>query len=238
MYWHRRYGMVYGPSRFLWFAFGSIATLAWMRHQENNDVLGCHGRRRVEWERPGYSHGKQQQQQQQQQQDQQQDQNQNQNDSDPDSDWTRRHRHFHHHHHHHRRHGGDDTSVRDSRFEVQHPVPPPSPSPSPSPSPPSPSPPPLHGERYERPVEALPTQSQFSNEHDFERIRQLGHSAEEAISGMSEATIDSIMSALQRLKYRLAERRGQEQFQESQQSMVTALPATPPEEPSHPRHWV
>jgi len=70
-------------------------------------------------------------------------------------------------------------------------------------------------------------------DRDYERLRQMGRSAEETISGMSEATIDSMMTGLQRLKDKLAERRGQESaFQQVNQTRATS-----PEEPA-PRHQV
>ncbi|KAH8983156.1 hypothetical protein EDB86DRAFT_261636 [Lactarius hatsudake] len=71
-----------------------------------------------------------------------------------------------------------------------------------------------------------------------DRLREMSRNAEETISGMSEATIDSMMGGLQRLKDRLAERRAQ-QFQDPQEPLATATPrAASPEEPPHPRHWV
>jgi hypothetical protein len=59
------------------------------------------------------------------------------------------------------------------------------------------------------------------------------------ISSMSEATIDGMMGALQRLKDRLAERRDQ-QMQEtgSQQANPTPVTSPSPEQPPQPRHWV
>ncbi|KAF8475228.1 hypothetical protein DFH94DRAFT_695248 [Russula ochroleuca] len=74
---------------------------------------------------------------------------------------------------------------------------------------------------------------------EHERLRQIGRSAEETISGMSEATIDGMMGALQRLKDRLAERRGQ-QMQETGSQQANPTPATSPspERPPQPRHWV
>jgi len=64
-YWHhyyKRYNMFYGPSRLVWFAFGSVATWAWIRHHENNPhyqgtsfcrprVAGYRDRDRSHWER-------------------------------------------------------------------------------------------------------------------------------------------------------------------------------------------
>ena len=35
-YQHRNVNMFYGPSRIVWFAFGSVATWAWIRHHERN----------------------------------------------------------------------------------------------------------------------------------------------------------------------------------------------------------
>jgi hypothetical protein len=75
-------------------------------------------------------------------------------------------------------------------------------------------------------------------DRDRERLRQMGRSAEETISGMSETTIDSMMGGLQRLKDRLAERRGQQQLQEVGPQQTNPSPATSPEEPTGPRHWV
>jgi hypothetical protein len=68
-----KYRMFYGPSRFIWFSIGSIATLAWMHHhQQHKDRpfsrIGCGPR--AQWERnaPPYgSAGSYNQQQQQQQ---------------------------------------------------------------------------------------------------------------------------------------------------------------------------
>jgi hypothetical protein len=69
-------------------------------------------------------------------------------------------------------------------------------------------------------------------DRDRERLRQMGRSAEETISGMSEATIDSMMNVLHRLKDRLAERRGQQEIGPQQAN------PTPAEEPTGPRHHV
>ncbi|KAI9512272.1 hypothetical protein F5148DRAFT_1365513 [Russula earlei] len=79
----------------------------------------------------------------------------------------------------------------------------------------------------------------FCVDVDPERLRQMGRNAEETISGMSEATIDSVMGALQRLKDRLAERRGQQQAQDVDPQLTTSpAPVTPQEEPPRSRHWV
>ncbi|KAH9967135.1 hypothetical protein BC827DRAFT_1152554 [Russula dissimulans] len=78
----------------------------------------------------------------------------------------------------------------------------------------------------------------FPTDSDAERLRQIGRNAEETISGMSEATIDSVMGALQRLKDRMAERRGQQQSQNTEHQEANPAPAPPPEEPPRPRHWV
>ncbi|KAI0292293.1 hypothetical protein BC826DRAFT_1019705 [Russula brevipes] len=72
-------------------------------------------------------------------------------------------------------------------------------------------------------------------DQDLERLRQFGRNAEETISGMSEATIDSMMGALQGLKDRLADRRDQQQLQEIRTQQTTS---TPPPEESPPRRWV
>jgi len=69
-------------------------------------------------------------------------------------------------------------------------------------------------------------------DREFDRLREMSRNAEETISGMSEATIDNMMGGLQRLKERLAERRGQ-QLQNSQSPS-----ATPSEESTHFRHQV
>jgi len=75
-------------------------------------------------------------------------------------------------------------------------------------------------------------------DREFDRLREMGHNADETISGMSEATIDSMMGGLQRLKERLAERRSQ-QLQASQPPSATTTPlATPLEESTHSRHRV
>jgi hypothetical protein len=75
-------------------------------------------------------------------------------------------------------------------------------------------------------------------DREFDRLREMSRNAEETISGMSEATIDSMMGGLQRLKERLAERRGQ-QLQASQPPSATTTPlATPPEESTPPHHRV
>ncbi|KAI0058947.1 hypothetical protein BV25DRAFT_1829504 [Artomyces pyxidatus] len=64
-----------------------------------------------------------------------------------------------------------------------------------------------------------------------ERVKELGRYAGETVSGMSEATIDSMLAALQNLKSRLADRRDQ------QASSPPPPPPTPKvEEP--PRRWV
>jgi len=84
-----------------------------------------------------------------------------------------------------------------------------------------------------------PQMQQAPVDTDTERLRQMGRNAEETISGMSEATIDSMMGALQRLKDRLAERHGQQQFQEFEaQQQTKPTPAPSPEESPRPRRWV
>ncbi|KAI9440669.1 hypothetical protein H4582DRAFT_2074453 [Lactarius indigo] len=164
--------MFCGPSRFIWFSIGSLATLAWMHHRTKDDCrpaaqVGYDDRSRGHghWEReagpPRIARFDEQQQQRQQQQQQQ---------------W---------------------------------------------------GPPPTVAEASGR----LPV-----DREQLDRLREMSHNAEETISGMSEATIDSMMGGLQRLKDRLAERRGQ-QFQESQKPLATSTP-TSPEEPPYPRHWV
>ncbi|KAI0256002.1 hypothetical protein BJV78DRAFT_1151421 [Lactifluus subvellereus] len=190
---------MYGPSRFVWFTIGSVATWAWMRSHHHEG--GCSSARvcydsRAQRERvapygsAGYGHGDQQPQQQQQQQDK--------------ASWGWRQ---------------GAGAPPDSRFDAA----------ARAPSDVS-----ADGGRQGPAAEA----PQFPVDPERERLRQLGRSAEETISGMSEATIDSMMGGLQRLKERLAERRSQ-QLQESQQRPPTpAAPATPPEDPSLPRHWV
>jgi len=181
---------MFGPSRFVWFTIGSVATWAWMRSHHHG---GCSSARigydpRAQWERGapygsgGYGHGDQQQQQQQ-----------------NNASWGWRQ---------------GTVAPPDSRFDARAPgdV--------------------NAGGGGQGPVTEAP---QSPADQERERLRQMGRSAEEAISGMSEVTIDSMMGALQRLKERLAERRSQ-QLQELQQRPPT--PATPPEELSPSRHWV
>ncbi|KAH9983913.1 hypothetical protein BJV74DRAFT_886570 [Russula compacta] len=75
--------------------------------------------------------------------------------------------------------------------------------------------------------------SAVSSDQDNEHLRQIGRNAEEAISGMSEATIDGVMGALQRLKDRLVERRTQQQWTEIESQRSNSTPASPPEQPRH-----
>jgi len=89
------------------------------------------------------------------------------------------------------------------------------------------------------PAPAPGTPPQSPADQDYERLRQIGRNAEETISGMSEATIDTMMGALQRLKDRLEERRGQQQFQENEaRQQTSSMPAPLPEESSRSRHWI
>ncbi|KAH9032313.1 hypothetical protein EDB84DRAFT_1438647 [Lactarius hengduanensis] len=162
--------MFYGPSRFIWFSIGSLATLAWMHHHRTKDAcrppaqIGYDDRFRGhgQWEREASPRRFDEQQQQQQQQ-----------------QWG--------------------------------------------------PPPPVAEASGRSPVDR----------EQLDRLREMSRNAEETgkqISGMSEATIDSMMGGLQRLKDRLAERRAQQQ--DSQEPLATATPrAGSPEEPPH-RHWV
>ncbi|KAH9995016.1 hypothetical protein BJV77DRAFT_267314 [Russula vinacea] len=183
VYWHnhlRRYNMLCGPSRLVWFGIGSLVTYAWFRHHRDH----CP---RVDYHRRG----------------------------DGRAQWER------------------------ERERDEAPPPPPSA--------------PNYGEwrqTQSSPSGALRTKGQFDRETqllesigittaDHERLRQMGRSAEETISGMSEATIDGMMGALQRLKDRLAERRGQQmQDTGSQQANPTPAASPSPEVPPQPRHWV
>jgi len=170
--------MFFGPSRFLWFSIGSLATVAFMHYRRGDHCRPAsqirYDRGHGQWGAQGRSARFDEQQQQQSQQ------------------WGRRR--------------GAEAPDNDSRFDA-------------------------NGGRRE-PVLAEAS-GRFSEDLEPDRIREMSRSAEETISGMSEATIDSMMGGLQRLKDRLAERRGQ-QLQDSQKPFSTTTPlATPPEGPRH-----
>lgn len=157
--------MFYGPSRFIWFSIGSLATLAWMHHHRTKDA--CRPSAQIGYDDRFRGRGQ----------------------------WER------------------EASPRrfDEQQQQQQWGPPP-------------------------PVAEASGRSSVDREQ-LDRLREMSRNAEETISGMSEATIDSMMGGLQRLKDRLAERRAQQQ--DSQEPLATATPrAASPEEPPHPRHWV
>jgi len=187
MYPHHRlhYPMFFGPSRFIWFSIGSLATFAWM-HYRRGDHLNCRRTSQIGYD-GGSGHGQWYPQGRPARFDQQQQQPQQ---------WESRQ--------------GADGSHIDANGGQREP------------------PPPVVAEASGR----------FPADREFDRLREMSRNAEETISGMSEATIDSMMGGLQRLKDRLAERRGQ-QLQDSQQPLATTTPpGTPPEGSTHPPHRV
>lgn len=171
--------MFWGPSRLVWFAFGSVATWAYIRHHHQHPHpqhdwhhrVGCNaGPGRAQWEERERD---------------QSPPNNNNASSSPDG-------------------RGDYGQWRPTQPQRQ-------------------------------PQTQTQSESMTPMDVDHERLRQIGRNAEETISGMSEATIDSMMNVLQRLKDRLGERRGQQQLEEigPQQTNSTRV-----EEPSGPRHRV
>lgn len=171
--------MFWGPSRLVWFAFGSVATWAYIRHHQQHPHQGWH-------HRVGYNAGPGRAQWEERERDQSPPNNNNNNaSSSPDG-------------------RGDYGQWRPTQPQRQ-------------------------------PQTQTQSESMTPMDVDHERLRQIGRNAEETISGMSEATIDSMMNVLQRLKDRLGERRGQQQLEEigPQQTNSTRV-----EEPSGPRHRV
>ncbi|KAI0272591.1 hypothetical protein BC834DRAFT_966594 [Gloeopeniophorella convolvens] len=175
---------MYGPSRLIWFAIGSVATLGWVHHRDNHVYIGCSDHRR-EREGPhgpaGYGEHRQ----------------------NAAWGWHR------------------SVGPADPRFDAQ-------------------------GAAPKREPEAVQSATDREREQlariwdaERERMWQMGRNAEETISGMSEATIDSMLSGLQRLKERLAERRGQQVSEAPWQSAQTPPPPPAPSpEPLRPRHLV
>ncbi|KAH9074745.1 hypothetical protein EDB83DRAFT_2515609 [Lactarius deliciosus] len=166
---HKLYNpMFYGPSRFIWFSIGSLATLAWMHHHRTKDA--CRHPAQIGYDDRFRGHGQREREASPRRFDEQQQQQQQQ--------WG--------------------------------------------------PPPPVAEASGRSPVDR----------EQLDRLREMSRNAEETISGMSEATIDSMMGGLQRLKDRLAERRAQ-QFQDPQEPLATAAPRAPsPEQSPQPRHWV
>lgn len=180
---HRFYNpMFYGPSRFIWFSIGSLATFAWM-HYRKGDHLNCRRTAQVGYD-GGSGHGQ----------------------------WGRSTRFDEQQQPQQQQHWGPHGGADGSRFDAN------------------------GGQRAPSPV-VVEASGSLPVDREFDRLREMSRNAEETISGMSESTIDSMMGGLQRLKERLAERRGQ-QFQTSQPPSATTTPlATPPGE-STPRHQV
>ncbi|KAF8498529.1 hypothetical protein F5888DRAFT_178983 [Russula emetica] len=207
-FYKRRFNMFYGPSRLVWFAFGSIATWAWIRHrhdEKHHHFQGAGCPPRVGY---GYNPG---------------------------------HRAAQWDHEHERDQSTPNTSNNNASSS--------SPGPSPGrgdfgqqwrqpiqPQPQPPTQPPTRSQSQSQSESMMPTQTPMDRDH--ERLRQIGRNAEETISGMSEATIDSMMGVLERLKDRLAERRGQQQLQEIGPQQANPTLAASPEEPIGPRHRV
>ncbi|KAI9458145.1 hypothetical protein BJY52DRAFT_1223553 [Lactarius psammicola] len=202
LFWHGHRGfynpMFCGPSRFLWFSFGSLVTFAWMHHRRDAAQIGYDDRSRGgggrgpgQWGREAGPQGRSARFDEQQQQQQ----------------WGSRR-------------GTEVPPDYDSRFDANG-------------GQREPSTPPLPP-----PVAAEASAGRFPVDRELDRLREMSRNAEETISGMSEGTIDSMMGALQRLKDRLAERRGQ-QLEDSRKPLAPTTPlATSPEEPPRPRHWV
>ena len=163
---HRLYNpMFFGPSRFLWFSIGSLATFAWLHHRKGEHCRPAsqigYDRVHGQWGPQGWNARFDEQQQQQQQQ----------GTRAPDEDRSR----------------FDGIGGRRE--------------PSPSPS------------------VGAEASGRFTTDRELDRLREMSRNAEETvsffdrrarvqiitwvgkqISGMSEATIDSMMGGLQRLK--------------------------------------
>jgi len=177
--------MFFGPSRFLWFSFGSLATYAWL-HYHKGDNLNCRRTAQV-----GYDG------------------------SNGDGQWgpQRWRARFDEQRQQQQQQWGSRGSANDSHLGAN------------------------AGQREPSPAVAEAS-GRLPADRDFDRLREVGRNAEETISGMSEATIDSMMGGLQRLKDRLAERRSQ-QLQDPQQPLAATNPSpTPSEKPTLPYHQV
>jgi len=240
IFWHnhfKRHRMFYGPSRFVWFTIGSVATWAWIHHHHRkHNGEGCPRRVEYNWRDrvdypgtpaqtnassspspsspppPDYAEWQRRQQQHQQQ----------------PSEWWRPTP----------THPSQSQVAPGGRFDAHVP---------------GSSDVGLNGNGSGPALQREPgvaaaaaaaaagtvtaAETAFPIDLDAERLRQIGRNAEETINGMSEATIDSVMGALQRLKDRMAERRGQQQPQDTERQQANPSPA-PPEEPPRPHHWV
>ncbi|KAK0234962.1 uncharacterized protein ARMOST_12435 [Armillaria ostoyae] len=79
-------------------------------------------------------------------------------------------------------------------------------------------------ERLEAPPPAPPQPPRQEEQPSLERIRELSKQADEAMSDLSEATLDSLMATIIAAKNKLAERRTQREQEEKRASEANKFP--------------
>ncbi|KAK0186425.1 hypothetical protein F5146DRAFT_1142804 [Armillaria mellea] len=83
---------------------------------------------------------------------------------------------------------------------------------------------PQQREQLEAPAPAPPQPTQQEEQPSLERIRELSKQADEAMSDLSEATLDSLMATIVAAKNKLEERRTQREQEEKRASEAKKFP--------------